>query len=68
MEEYILVADAMAEPMTRGQYNSLRGWVLPENENSNDKGYFVTLLISNESEHITWYPETVFKKLFCKAR
>lgn len=53
-------------PMTRGAYNELRGWTVPENENPEDEGYLVEYLDSPNKVHpeydhyISWSPKDVF--------
>ena len=49
-----------ATPMTRGDYNALRGWDLPANENPADEGYLVIYNQGTEAEHISWSPKAVF--------
>lgn len=45
-------------PTTRGEYNTLRGWTVPPNEDANDAGYRVVNLVTG---HTNWYPEAVFR-------
>ncbi|MGN0515108.1 MAG: hypothetical protein ACI4GD_12605 [Lachnospiraceae bacterium] len=52
MEQYIGTKIIEAEPMTRGEYNYYRGWVIPENENPKDEGYHVRYSDGYES----WSP------------
>ena len=59
-----------ARKMKRGQYNLLRGWVLPENESDDDLGW----LVINESVskrnvagyegYVSWLPEEVFEEIY----
>ena len=44
-KEYLNQSVVKARKMKRGQYNLLRGWVLPENESADDLG----LLVINKS-------------------
>lgn len=52
-------------PMTRLEYNVLRGWKLPENECGDDPGYLVEYVDSPNSNHpgyagyISWSPKEV---------
>lgn len=54
-------------PMTRGAYNELRGWTVPENENPEDEGYLVEYLDSPNQVHpdythyISWSPKDIFE-------
>ena len=41
MKQYIGTKEVQATPMNRGDYNALRGWQVPENENPADDGYLV---------------------------
>ena len=45
--------------MSRGEYNTLRGWVIPATENPNDLGYLQT---SDDGEYLTWTPKEYFEK------
>lgn len=44
--------------MTRGDYNTYRGWTIPEDENPNDEGY----LVEYEGGYQSWSPKDVFEK------
>ena len=46
-----------AEPMTRGEYNKLRGWKLPKDENGDDPGMYVEYPLTG---HKNWQPKDVF--------
>ena len=41
MKTYIGVKKIEAEPMTRGDYNTYRGWQIHTDENPDDEGYHV---------------------------
>ena len=41
MKRYIGVKEINAKPMTRQEYNDLRGWELPQDENGNDDWFIV---------------------------
>lgn len=58
MNTYIGCKMVEAEPMTRGAYNQLRGWKLPERENPEDQGY----LVKYDDDYISWSPKDVFEK------
>ena len=55
-----------AVPMTRLDYNILRGWELPANENGSDKGYLVEYIDGGKPNHfdyegyISWSPKEQF--------
>ena len=65
MKTYIGTKILNAKPMTRGDYNTLRGWTLPDNENGADEGY----LTDNGAGHLQWQPKAVFEDAFdpCNA-
>ena len=46
LKKYVGTKTIKAKPMTRGAYNDLRGWKVPENENPDDDGYLVVYLNS----------------------
>ena len=56
MKTFIGVGLVNAKPMTRGEYNVLRGWELPEDEVGADEGY----LCQSADRHVNWYPKDVF--------
>lgn len=61
-----------AKPMTRGDYNIMRGWIIPENENENDPGYLVEYAdriedlqhVPPHSGYVSWSPKDVFEKSY----
>lgn len=59
-----------SKPMNRGDYNDLRGWETPKEENLEDKGYLVEYLDSPNSNHpdfknyISWSPKGVFERSY----
>lgn len=52
---------AVATPMTRLEYNNSRGWDLPADENSEDKGMRITYF---NPMHSNWLPQEVFEAMF----
>ena len=60
MEKYIGVKMINAKPMTRGEYNELRGWTIPADENPKDEGY----LVKYSDDYISWSPKDVFEKAY----
>lgn len=60
MQTYIGTKILNAKPMTRGDYNKLRGWTLPADENGEDDGY----LTDNGAGHLQWQPKAVFEDAF----
>ena len=47
-----------AMPMSRGVYNSVRGWEIPENPS--DDGYLVVYNIGSDDEYVSWSPKHIF--------
>jgi len=70
MNHYIGVKEIHATPMNRADYNILRGWDLPENENGEDDGYMVEYLDGGQANHpdfqgyISWSPKDVFERAY----
>lgn len=58
MKIFIGVKMVSAKEMTRADYNILRGWELPDDENGDDPGY----LKDDGKGHIQWDPKDVFEK------
>ena len=67
MKQYECHKKVNAKPLNRGDYNVLRGWAMPENEDGADEGYLVEYLDGGESNHpdydnyISWSPKDVFE-------
>jgi hypothetical protein len=70
MQTYIGTKMIRAKAMTRGDYNKLRGWSIPADENPNDEGYLVEYLDGGEANHkdydgyISWSPKGVFERAY----
>jgi hypothetical protein len=72
MKKYTGTKTLMARPMTRGEYNTYRGWEIPADENPNDPGYLVEYeLVEGEKQlhpdhkgYISWSPASVFEKSY----
>ena len=60
MRKYIGTKMIDARPMTRGEYNKYRGWMLPPDENPDDQGYLVRYPDGYES----WSPWDVFEEAY----
>lgn len=69
MKQYIGTKTVKAKPMNRKEYNNLRGWKVPDDENPNDEGYLVEY-VDSEANHIdfksyiSWYPKDVFEQVY----
>jgi len=57
MKKYILCHIVDAMPMTRGEYNTHRGWEMPANENAADKGYYIVY----PDGYVSWCPKAQFE-------
>lgn len=69
MQTYIGTKVIQAKPMTRKEYNDLRGWVVPADENPNDDGYLVEYADSKPNHadfkgYISWSPKEEFEKSY----
>jgi hypothetical protein len=73
MNRYIGTKVINATPMTRADYNTYRGWVMPFNENGDDEGYLVEYLDGgkgNDSRHagyISWSPKAQFEAAYLEV-
>ena len=69
MKQYIGTKEVKATPMNRGDYNALRGWQVPENENPADDGYLV-VYPNGESNvdgfdgYVSWSPKKQFEEAY----
>ena len=69
MKQYIGTKEVRATPMNRGDYNALRGWQVPENENPDDDGYLV-VYPNGESNvdgfdgYVSWSPKKQFDDVY----
>jgi Protein of unknown function (DUF2829) len=67
MQLYIGTKMIKATPMNRADYNALRGWEVPSDENPADEGYLVEYVDGGKANHpdfkgyISWSPAQVFE-------
>lgn len=67
MEQYVGTKVINAMPMTRGDYNIIRGWQLPADEDGRDMGYLVEYTDAQRPNapgfdgYISWSPADVFE-------
>jgi hypothetical protein len=70
MKTYTGTKTLRAKPMTRDDYNTLRGWATPPEENGADEGYLVEYLDGGKANHpdfenyISWSPKDVFERTY----
>jgi len=69
MNNYLGVKKVRAKLMTKGQYNELRGWNIPDNEEPTEEGYLIEYVDSEPNTsvftgYITWSPKDVFEKYY----
>lgn len=68
MQRYKCHKEVDAKPMSLGEYNRLRGWTIPPNEDPSAEGYLVEYLDGGGPNHpdfehyISWSPKDVFEK------
>lgn len=76
MNRYFRKSEVQAKGMTRGEYNTFRGWELPKDEDGTDAGYLivdlntppnVSLNHPDYDGHVSWVPEKVFENTFFPA-
>ena len=66
MQQFIGTKIVNAKPMNRSDYNVLRGWKLPDDEDGTDEGYLVEYLDGGKSNvegfsgYVSWSPKEVF--------
>ena len=59
-----------AAPINRADYNTLRGWELPADENGEDEGYLVQYADQNDvnvegfTGYVSWSPKEVFEQAY----
>lgn len=70
MKQYLGTKQISARPMTRGEYNSYRGWEMPANEDATEAGYLVEYHDGGQANHpdhagyISWSPADVFERSY----
>lgn len=70
MHQFIGTKLINAVPMTRLEYNNLRGWELPQDEDGSDEGYLVEYLDGGQANHpdyigyVSWSPKAVFENAY----
>lgn len=70
MQNYIGTKHVRATAMNRGDYNALREWTVPSDENPADAGYLVEYLDGGKPNHvayagyISWSPQAQFEAAY----
>lgn len=70
LQRYLGVKLINAQPMTRLEYNRLRGWELPADENGDDAGFLVEYLDGGQANtphykgYVSWSPKPVFENAY----
>lgn len=70
MKQFIGTKQVRGMPMTRADYNTLRGWTVPADENPSDEGYIVEYLDGGTPNHpdyagyISWSPKKQFEDAY----
>jgi hypothetical protein len=70
MKQFIGTKLVNAEPMSRSDYNILRGWKLPDDEDGTDEGCLLEYVDGGTantkafSGYISWSPKKVFDKSY----
>ena len=70
MKSFIGTKKILARPMSRGEYNTYRGWQIPLDENPADEGFLVEYVDGGASNHpghagyISWSPKDVFERAY----
>lgn len=69
-EQFVGTKTVFAKPMTRQEYNDLRGWELPGDEDGSDDGYLVEYTdggkpnVEGFEGYISWSPKDVFDRAY----
>ena len=70
MKQYQIRNTVTAQPMTRGDYNNLRGWECPADEDPNEAGFLVINPSVSERNlegydgYVSWLPHNAFAELY----
>lgn len=70
MALFIATRTVQAKPMNRQEYNDLRGWEVPDNENPADDGYLVVNSGVTERNvegfdgYVSWLPKLAFEEQY----
>lgn len=48
--------------MNRLDYNKVRGWIIPEDEDPTDEGFMIIRNMGKDNQHISWMPTDQFRQ------
>lgn len=63
MRTYVGIKKLNARPCTLGDYNKIREWTIPENEDPNKEGY----LVEYADGYISWSPKETFEEAYTEC-
>lgn len=70
MRRYVGIKAVNAKPMNRADYNRMRGWELPMDEDGTDEGYLVEYAdgqrpnVEGFEGYVSWSPADVFERAY----
>lgn len=70
MKTYTGTKTIKAQPMSRQEYNELRGWFVPADEDGSDAGYLVEYTDGGQTNvagfggYVSWSPKAVFERTY----
>lgn len=70
MKKYVGMKIINAKPMSRAEYNTFRGWLLPADEDGSDEGYLVEYIDGGKANteqykgYVSWSPKDVFERAY----
>ncbi|AZQ86472.1 hypothetical protein EJK51_1000 [Moraxella catarrhalis] len=70
LTSFVATRTVQATPLNRQEYNDLRGWQVPDNENPNDNGYLVVNAGVSERNvdgfdgYVSWLPKLAFEEQY----
>lgn len=54
--------------MTRGDYNDMKGWTIPADENPDDEGYVVVYDFNTPDQYVSWSPKKQFDEGYSEVQ
>lgn len=63
MNKYIGCKLLEAKELTLGEYNKVRGWKIPDNEDPEAKGY----IVKYDNGYVSWSPKEIFEHSYLKV-